>query len=296
MMLRFQGRDSFGHRERHEKDMIAFLSKRTQTMEYIDGDAVDLDGMWKKLWLKAQQIFPQGNSGIRVLVDLSTCPRYYTLGFIAALVQYGVAEQITVFYAEGNYSEDMSTHPIVYPFTIGQWKAVAIPFLQGFPDPLKKKYFLVSVGFEGTKTGRVLAKEDPDRVSILFPDPGARAGYVKQTLERNLEIFKQFKIPEKQIFRVSSGDAIDVWKKLSLHNPERFAEESAYYLCCGTKAHALGLALRALCLQHPTVLYNLPEKHNFIDVYPSGTYWAFAIQDVSVPRRSHKTDDHLVVS
>ena len=62
---------------------------------------------------------------------------------------------------------------------------------------------------------------------------------------------------------------------------EREAQESVYYLCSGTKPHALALALRALCIGSPTVMYNLPERHSFVEVEPSGVYWTYGIEDLA---------------
>src|SRR6185437_15994620 len=90
-----------------------------------------------------------------------------------------------------------------------------------------------------------------------------------------------------------AADAIAAWKVLETTASERPNMESSYYLCCGTKPHSLALALRAICIQHPTVLYSAPEKHNFVDVYRAGVYWNFRIQDVSVlPRAARQLEDH----
>lgn len=282
IVLRFSGRDHLGLREIHEIQLIEFLKPRSRNLICIDGDAVDLDGVWEAIWSKIKSLFHTFRSDIKTLIDLSTCPRYYSLGTLAGLLRHGIAQEVCVFYAEGKYPLDAHPHPLDYPFGIGQWRAVAIPFLEGMPDPIKKKYFVVSVGFEGTKTGRVLAREDPDRISILFPDPGSRPGYVEQTLERNRDTIKEYQVPDDQIFKATAGDAIMAWRELARRAPERPEMESSYYLCCGTKPHSLAFALRAICLHHPTVLYNLPEKHNFIDVHASGSYWTFRIQDLSV--------------
>jgi hypothetical protein len=205
---------------------------------------------------------------------------------IAGLIQLAITPTVTVFYAEAKYPEKQEKYsytPLDRPFSIGQWRAVAIPFLQGTPDPLKKRYFIVSAGFEGLKTARILTKADPDRISILLPDPGTRPGYVEETWLRNRDIIEEYRVPNSQILRAPAGDAIAAWKTLEAHSLERPRSESTFYLCCGTKPHALGFALRALSLGFPTVLYNVPEKHGFMEVNPNGVYWRFEISDVTSP-------------
>ena len=85
--------------------------------------------------------------------------------------------------------------------------------------------------------------------------------------------------------RSEAGDAISVWKDLTESALERPECENIYYLSCGTKAHALGMALRAACLQFPCVLYNVPERHNYVEVTPTGQYWGYRIRDLSIMSR-----------
>jgi hypothetical protein len=283
LVLNFTLRDDFGHQDRHKQNIDAFLKRHSRTAVPITGDAVDLHQMWNAIWDKVREAALQKGKGLRILVDLSTCPRYYSLGLIAGAIECGMTPSITAFYAEARYPDVQRPHPLDRPFSVGQWRAVAVPFLLGMPDPLKRKHFVVSVGFEGLKTARVLTKEDPDRISILFPDPGSRPGYNEETWSRNCETMEQFRVPESQIVRAAAGDAIAAWKNLSRNAPERPVTESTFYLCCGTKPHALGFALRALSLRFPTVLYNLPEKHAFMDTQPNGVYWKYDIRDLTFP-------------
>jgi len=283
LVLNFTLRDDFGHQLRHERNIYDFLERHSRTTVPIVGDAIDLQQMWKTIWGEAQKVARQKAKGLRILVDLSTCPRYYSLGLIAGVIKCGMTPSVTVFYAEARYPDDLQPLPLDRPFTVGQWRAVAVPFLLGMPDPLKKKHFVVSIGFEGLKTARVLTKEDPDRISILLPDPGTRPGYAEEAWNRNSETVEQFRVPESQIVRAAAADAIAAWKNLNSNASERPAGESSFYLCCGTKPHALGFALRALSLSFPTVLYNLPERHSFMDTYPNGVYWKYEIRDLTFP-------------
>jgi hypothetical protein len=152
--------------------------------------------------------------------------------------------------------------------------------LRGAVNPAKRKAFIVSVGFEGVKTARVLSKEDPDRVSLIYPIPGVRPEYEALSLECNAATAEEYGVRENSILRVHAADAVGVWKALGTRALD-CAEEETYYLCCGTKPHALGMALRALCLKFPTVLYNVPETHTFVEVNPNGVFWRFDLRDVS---------------
>jgi hypothetical protein len=168
---------------------------------------------------------------------------------------------------------------------VGEWDTVPIPFLEGRRAPGKKKYVIVSIGFEGSKTLRVLAREDPDRISVLLPDPGSKPGYPAIAEEKNKPLVEMYNVPPDQIVRTNAADAISAWRELGQAALERPEGENTYYLSCGTKAHALGMALRAVCLEFPCVLYNVPERHNYVQVTPTGQYWTFQIRDLSIVRR-----------
>lgn len=283
--LLFESRDSHGLRDEHDQKLDSFLKMccDRRKINQIYGHSLDVDGMWTKLYNEIKFAAEQVGHPLKVLLDLSTFPRYYALATLGTCIRHGISETVTIFYAEGIYEkpgqEDEETSE--YQFTKGRWRTVTIPSLEGMCDPGKKKYFLVSVGFEGLKIMRTISREDPDRISILFPDPGVLGDYVQIAENANKPLVEQFKIPEEQIVRVAAGDAIGAWKSLEESSLERPEMENTHYLSCGTKPHAVGLALRAISIDHPTVLYNIPEGHPFMNIRPAGVFWRYDIKDLS---------------
>ena len=168
-----------------------------------------------------------------------------------------------------------------FPFSYGHWKAVPVPFAQGEIRPGKSRHYVVSVGFEGPKTARVLTKADPDRVTILFPSPGVQRGYSALAASQNQRIIDDYKIPKENIIRADAADAIKAWAALNKRALSWRQDEEISFLCCGTKPHALALMLEALVSRKPAVLYNLPERHMFVDVEPNGRFWKFTISDLT---------------
>jgi hypothetical protein len=148
-------------------------------------------------------------------------------------------------------------------------------------DPEKDRHYFVSVGFEGSKTLRVVTRAEPDHVSVLFPDPGYESDYVATTTRNNSELMNQFSVPGSRIVKAPAGDSIAAWEAMGgidLDDPVKY---NVYYICCGTKSHSLALALRAMALGYPTVLYNKPDRHRESIIIPSGKYWRFDIVDLS---------------
>lgn len=281
ILLFFEARDENNLRDKHDLNIIDFLETITHNAPVIvKGHSVDVEGMWLNILKEILLISKSINKPLNILLDLSTCPRYYALAIMATCFKRGLACNITIFYSEGIYGNTENEEVLEYNFTKGKWRTVPIPSLDGSCDPEKEKYFLVSVGFEGIKTIRAVHKADPDRISILFPDPGINPSYVQIAEEQNKELIDEFMVPEEQIIRVRAGDAIEAWKSLSIRSLER-SEENIHYLICGPKPHAIGLGLRAISLGYPTVLYNVPEGHSVTDVQPSGIFWRYDIKDLS---------------
>lgn len=282
LVLSFQARDDGGLQEGHERSILRFLGDRSERIHRIEGDSIAVDVLWPKLWAALRAVAEGARAPLRILIDLSTCPRYYSLGVFAGAIRCGFAKSISVLYAEGRYQQPEGMHVRAdFPFSLGEWRTVPVPYLEGMLNPKRKVYFVISAGFEGFKTSRVLATEDPDRVAILYPIPGTSPGYDADVRTRNLPIVDRYAIPESYQMSVAAGDAVAVWKALGEAQLERPDGENTSYLCCGTKPHALGLAARAICLRYPTVLYNVPDKHAPLDVYPTGVYWRYDFEDLS---------------
>lgn len=279
----FEVRDSMGLRDEHDKVLTEFSVSKCKHVSYISGFSVDVYNMWKKLLTDITRVRKELRRPLRIFMDLSACPRFYALALVGSCLSYGIAESISLLYAEGIYSSCSldSVTSMEYLFSKGHWRIVPIPAFEGRFDPEKKKYYLVSVGFEGPKTLQVINREDPDSISVLFPEPAVIPEYAEVAKLANEELIQSYKVDESQIIRVHAGDAIAAWKALDNASLEKPEDNNVFYLCSGTKPHALGLALRAMILEYPIVLYRIPENHNPIIVKPTGQYWRFDIKDLT---------------
>lgn len=274
-----EARDTQGLRDRHDVALSEYGRSKCRRFEHVEGSSTHVDAIWLQLKRHIADLHHKKGSPLKVLIDLSACPRYFSLGVVALCLTQRFTSNIRVLYAEGRYPA--SDHQLEYAFTGGRWKIAAIPYLEGICDPGKDRFYLVSVGFEGRRTLRAVSQADPDRVSALFPDPGGTPEYVKRTERNNAQLLRQFRVPPEQVIRVHSADAMEAWKTLDNAAIDIRSTENPYYLCSGTKPHALALALRALALESPAVLYNIPEEHKVHATTPSGTFWRFDIRDVS---------------
>ncbi len=258
----------------------AYANRVSNSSGIIRGASEDLNAVWGRLSDQLVSTFRQIGRPLSLLVDLSASPRFYSLGLLAYGIGQGLVRKVTFLYAEATYQDPLSGRTSEV-FTTGRWETVPIPLLLGECDPEKGRHYMVSVGFEGSKTLRVVTRAEPDHVSVLFPDPGYENEYVATTTRKNSELIEQFSVPESRIVRRSAGDSIAAWEAMGRNNLDEPEKYNNYYICCGTKPHSLALALRAMALGHPTVLYNKPDRHRESIITPSGKYWRFDIVDLS---------------
>lgn len=216
----------------------------------------------------------------RVFIDISTCPRYFSLAILAEALRSGLVAEVLLGYTEGRY-------PVAAPsyndleeisFTDGALQAVPVPGFYGEFEPSKEKLFFVSAGFDGWKTLNLVIRKEPERVALLLASPGSLPEYESRTLAANSSLIERYDIRDQQIVRAPAGDAVEAWKRLTNTALEKFGSENVYYLCSGNKPHSVALALRAITMEIPTLLYNRPASHLPINVEVAGTYWTYSIR------------------
>ena len=274
-----QGRDSQGLRDAHDRTLTEYCRAKCRRFEIVEGPSTNVEVIWEQVKSHVFGLARVERRPLRVLIDLSACPRFFSLGLLALGLSQRFSHDISILYAEGLYPELDANLEVA--FTGGRWRTVPVPYLEGICDPGKDRFYFVSVGFEGSKTLRTVSQADPDRVSVMLPAPGSGPGYARRTEESNSELIRQFRVPSEQIVKTDAVDAVQALKALHDTSIDRRATENPYYLCCGTKPHAVSLALRALALERPAVLYMIPEEHRVHNTRPNGSFWRYDIQDVT---------------
>jgi hypothetical protein len=283
LALFFGHRDACGLRDLHDPLLRDYLAAHSGEVREIAGQSIDTEALWERLRVEVLSVVAGHHRPLRIFIDLTSMPRFYSLGFIGLCISSGFTDHMTIVYSEGVYPEREAAKSVgeAFQFTSGRWKTVTVPFLAYSVEPALKKYFFISVGFEGSKVLRVVMRDDPDRVSIIFPEPGFRTDYVALAREANCDLVERMLVPDSQIVKACAGDAIEAWSAISAAGLERYDAENVFYLCCGTKPHSLALALRVLARRQGVVYYNVPEQYNLVDVRPSGVYWRYEIRDYS---------------
>lgn len=282
LLVLFDEMDHLGLRERHDAMLRDFTLLAAKDVTILTGQATAVHELWAKLLTHLQLTYLERGGPLDVLITASTCPRYHTLALLGVGVGVGLIRKLTITYSDGIYP-DPSDDEVEVPFTGGTAAVVAVPGLEGSTEPDKKRFFLVSIGFEAWRSMRAITRAEPDRVCVLVPDPGSSPDYVQRCLDDNKLLLTEFLITEDRMIRSHASDAVAAWKALSDRGLEKPDEENVYYLCTGTKPHSIALALRAMQLGAPAVLYSIPEEFRVVQIKAGPKHWRVDIVATTTP-------------
>lgn len=275
-------RGSSGLRGNHDLLLSEFSSQVAAELDVVEGRSEDLDSIFEQIQAKILEVRKLLDRPIRMLVDLSAVPRYFTLGAIALGLNESVADQVHALYSEAIYGEVFSSVAVPVPEHTASWEAVAVPRLEGDWYPTHIRHLLISVGFEPSKAARLADRWDADQFTVLFPAPGVRPEYEKRATEANSGWMRQFGIGPDRIISASPTDAISVWSASSKSGLIDSRTENVYALLCGSKPQSLGVALYSLARERPAVMYVRPTVHREADIRSNGVSWLYKMRDRTV--------------
>lgn len=280
LLFDFVKKDDDGLSKKHMSILQAAYKSRVSNLETELIEATFVDANWQLLNHHLLNACKKLERPLDVFVDLSTTPRYLTLGLLGVGFNLGLVKSVTYGYAEGRYVANNNKQEL---FTEGGWAAVAIPGLSGEWEPHRSRHYLVSVGFEGVKTRQLVSKSEPDRVSLLFPDPPVKEQYREKTARANQPLIDDFRIGKEGQLSAHAADVVETLRVLDEADLENFDSENCLYVCCGTKPHSLAFAIRSLIKSEPALLYIVPESHRVSNVESNGVYWQYKVTDCSSP-------------
>jgi hypothetical protein len=282
LLVFFDERDSDGLREHHDGLLSSFAGEISELVEIQTGSATSVKEVWAELLRRVRETFLEVGRPLNVFLSASTCPRYHSLALLGVGVGRGYIRKLSIAYSDGVYPDKDDDEPEI-SFTGGTAAVLAIPGLEGVSEPEKARFFLVSIGFEGWRSMRAVVRAEPDRVCILLPDPGSSPSYVERALHDNQMLIDEYGVGDSSIIRANASDVVDTWRALSEQRIERPLTENTFYLCTGTKPHSLALALRAMQLGTPAVLYSVPEEFRVVKIKKGAVHWRYDILSTAIP-------------
>lgn len=278
--LFFDNKGTGNLRDAHDLVINEFLGTCARDYRPLKGRSEDLAGIASQLTHVLEETVTQVGRPIRLLVDLSTCPRYFSLGTIADAFRRQLVRTCVVFYAEGRYPKTDGLEQDL--FTLGELETVPIPGLPGSVAPGRQRKLVVSVGFEGSKVLKAANAFDPDLVGALLPRPGVQPDYERRSQAAAERLIEAYQVQATDVLYAPASDAVAAWKILAENHPYD-ADQDISYLLCGTKPHSLAMALHSLTANKAGVFYLKPAAHRQVPTESLGKYWRFTLDDLSIP-------------
>lgn len=284
-LLIFQNRGQSGRRDKHDAALQEFAARIGDEVKPVVAASEDLDEVWRQLSDDLDDLRKLLDRPLKVLVDLTTCPRFYSLALIARAFNERIATKISVLYSEAASYPPAPSDPstAVDIFTTGRWETTAVPGLEGDWYPTKPDLYVVALGLEADKTALAVAQGEPSRVKAIVPRPGRIAGLDEEVVAANASWMALQSVTKADRVDASPLDAVAAWQQLSENNVCDADQYNAYMLLSGSKPLAVACGVHALARESPAVLYVKPARHVESDLQPSGISWRYDFEDLSAP-------------
>lgn len=286
--LQFLEMGELGNRQDHDSKLGDWIATKCESVIPIEGvSAVDEQRMFPALRRAIADANRVLGRPVKVLVDVSCCPKAYILFIIGFALNSGCVSDLHLFYAQAFYSKETTDALLSgrqerksYRFTEGEWRGVEIPYLLGLENE-GRRCLLVALGFEGRKVRKFLRAYDPDVLRTIICNPGFKEEYTRAAEKENKALMQEWDIKAGNVAKFAAGDMVSVFRHAYLWGCELSGHESAFFAGLGTKAHAIGLGLAGLVLGNIAVIARMPERFVEKKSEPDGVGWLYSIRDLS---------------
>lgn len=262
-VLKYQDSGATGQSSRHLKQILAEATSREPAVE-LDVNSVDIVSSWSRLRQLVVDTAKAKGRPLNLLVDLSAMPRYLSLGILGYGFASGLIESIDYYYvAAAGYRKTEMARSL--EFTGGRWLPWPIVGLGG-PSPARAStHLVVTAGFEGNKTKKLVDMIEPDRISIVYAEPGSDEESEARCRAANASLAGAYLVPEDNLAQspLNSELAVQALHRLLDEGGDRsepFPEISSFLLA-GPKPISLAAAVVAMRLGRGDVLYIRPDEH-----------------------------------
>lgn len=215
---------------------------------------------------------------LRVLVDLAGTSRYVSLGLLAATMSDGSAVDVSFSYATTRgYAPSTDPAADAYVFRSGKWFPSAIPGL-GKPAGAGKQRLVVSAGFEGRRTRRLVDLLEPDVVEIVVSDSPLAGN--NAVLSQQVPLLRGAVSASKQRevhFPVGEVAGLADYVHRLANDTSAGDRLSTSALLAGPKSAGLAMAVSALRGGVSNVFYVRSERHEEVDVAGIDAYYLYRI-------------------
>lgn len=284
IVIKFLEKDNEGDREKHDKAISDWLAHWTNNVTSIENVSIyDEQAVFAKLRTSLQNLRNELGRPLNVVFDMSGCPKIYMLYVLGIGFRYGIISKCIMLYAEATYFKGERQFPrrrAEYIFTEGEWRAVPVPYLEGRPRSGRDKKMLISLGLEGDKIKKLVARYEPDDWRFLIANPGFMKEYGLLGWQENDILFSQYEVEKRKVYEVGVGDVVGCVRECETIK-KMWGDDEAIFMALGAKSHALAMGLCSLADERITVLTRMPETFVKTKTACNGRCWVYGIDDLS---------------
>lgn len=260
LLLRFKDKGSSGAVERHEGLLLEELSSITGGLvSRMDVDVDDLKSAWASFRRFMLEAYRTNGRPLKVVLDLNSVPRYLALSLFGLAWRSGVCSDITAVYSAAKTYQ----HESPGQFTAGQWMPMAIPTLGEGAPASSRSHLIVSAGFEGDHTRRLVSALEPDQLSIVLT-AGIGADHEMVARQANSALAAEYLLGKNDIVWLPAGDVGAALASLRTHlrasgQRDDHSTVAHSFLLSGSKLASLAVALYSLEEEVAQVYYSAPD-------------------------------------
>lgn len=259
----------------------SYLSARTKnTVAVLTVDSAQMVETWTAIRRAVVQAYTELGRPLNIAIDLSSVPRYVSMGLLGFGYKSGCAARMTFWYTAAKSYRALSdvTKPMsTSEFTLGTWLPQPIPVLSRPTSGSAPMRLLVSTGLEGSLTMGLVDDLEPARVRLVY-STGNNATLIARVHEENAALEDAYFVQEDDIVEWSlfdvGGLSAEIAKsvdEICFDQHARLLEHSL--LICGPKTHALAFAVAACQSDVKNVFFGLAETRREVTGDPVGPFY-----------------------
>lgn len=220
---------------------------------------------------------------VTVAIDLSSFPIGFVQGLIGWLVVQGIAASIDCFYVEPEYSQGSVEEAKGEKFTEGDWRLVAVPFLEGQPAGRYAKSAFVCLGAESGATRELLLGREYHEVALVRPYSDPAPSWSEQVDRDCDELCAAINITGGGAFPCNPFSVCEVAAQYMENVQPAWAENERMFVALGSKPHGLAGVICAIADDGLAVFARIPSAYVVRDVGAGENVWRYQLRDMSSP-------------
>lgn len=235
-----------------------FSTEACTRVSSISIDSSDLVVAWSDMKAAVLGAYAEAGRPIRIGLDITSVPRYVWLNLLGYAAETGVVSGFEFVYTAAHEYEYVDGPRI---FSDGVWKPRAIATLGRGAQPSAESLLVVSGGFEGANTLRLVNALEPDRVLVALSS-SENSEHDRDARRANAPLGQEYGLAG-EVIQLPLSDV-----HASVNNLDRALGDQEQspsrqlaisFLLCGSKISALAVGLYAVRREIAQIYFSDPQ-------------------------------------